>query len=169
MIRIPHLAWGGGALSFLVFRTKEMISSKMFNFKKIPPVDLEFGTLRLLNIGSTISTTLAKLLINLGIRTESHITLVVLVLLYYLLVEGFLRFLWILTRKPIRDLTIWKCFKNTVTILLGINLFNFKQFWIINKRSTTLYRLFGVNFRRLVNPLGICQKIWGTNICIHMS
>ena len=96
----------GGALSFFVFRTNQIISSKMFNFTKIPPVDLEFGTLRLLNIGSTISTTLAKLLINLGIRTESHITLVVLVLLYYLLVEGFLRFLWILTRKPIRDLTI---------------------------------------------------------------
>ena len=87
--------------------------------------------------------------INLGIRTESHITLVVLVLLYYLLVEGFLRFLWILTRKPIQDLTITKCFKKTLTILLGINLFNFMQFLIINKRSTTLYRIFDEKFFKL--------------------
>ena len=151
---------GGGALSFFVFRTNEIISSKYLTSKKIAPVGLEFGTFFFLDTWTTNWTILAKKLFNLGLRTESHITLVILAILYYLLVEGFLRFLWILTRKPIRDLTIWKCFKNTVTLSLDINVFKFKQFVIINKRCTTLYRLFGDIFFKLQTTRKPIRKLF---------
>ena len=75
-----------------------------------------------------------------------------------------MRFFFILTRKPIRDLTIRKCFKKTLTILLGINLFNFKQFLIINKRSTTLYRIFDKKFFKLQTtrkPIRVLSKNLG--------